>query len=291
MIPEQISDYEFQSITKEPLIKGRDATIFRYGDEKILKVFNTNLTDYLNNKRYVLSSLLYYKDKIDIQNLVLPNELIEVDDKLKGYTMDYIQGVTLEKKLVSNKVTIDKKIKFLKDLGKILEDMKVLRKEQHIENFYLNDLHEKNILVDDRNIIHFVDIDSVQIFSSKPFPSKYLQEYLPINNFLNKYKWYYGLTWGDFWANENTEIYCYIIIILNMLLNTQSYRLKINQLLEYLNIMEDLGIPKELTEIFSRIYSYNENINPYEMLDELSPYLKNNGPDKIKKIVKKGKLR
>lgn len=274
---------EFEEITKKPIYNNNN--ILYRDNNKILKVFNTKLIEYISNKRYVLSSLLYYKNDIECESLILPNNLIEVDNILKGYTMDYIKGITLDKKLNSNRVPINNKIKYLKDLGKILEDMKQVRK--HIDNFYLNDIHEGNILVDRTDTIHIVDIDSAQIFSSKPFQSKYLQGYLPINNFINKYRWYYGLIWGDFWANENTENYCYIIIILNMLLGMDSFKLKINEFLECLNIMEDFGLSKELTSIFARIYSYDENINPYELLDGMKLYLENNGVNKVKKILLK----
>ena len=70
-----------------------------------------------------------------------------------------------------------------------------------------------------------------------------------------------------------------------MLLGMRSDMLSIKYFTNYLKALEKMGVPKELVDIFARVYTTKENVNPYELLDGLLPFLKDDGPKKIKKLI------
>ncbi|UKI28760.1 MAG: hypothetical protein L6V78_07850 [Clostridium sp.] len=61
------------------------------------------------------------------------------------------------------------KIKYLKDIGTILEKMDEVRKYAELEDFYLNDLHEGNFIVDEEGTLRVIDLDSCKIAGNMPF--------------------------------------------------------------------------------------------------------------------------
>ena len=275
---------EFEELTENPFFESRSSTFYTYGDKELFKCFGKCPIDYLQNKEYVLSSLKYYREKIANIGLVLPNALVKENGHLRGFTMDYIaDGICLDKKL-SSEISANEKIAYLKRIGQILEVMKKIR-EEGLYNFFLTDIHEENILIDNSGRMYIVDVDSIEIFSSKPFSAKYLRNTSPINFYLNKYRWFYGLEWGEYYADYNTEIYCYIIMIMNLLLDMPSYKFTLSEYFRSIYFLNKLGVPQELTEIFKKVYDYGDNINPFELLDYLVPYLEDDGPTKVKKML------
>ena len=116
-----------------------------------------------------------------------------------------------------------------------------------------------------------IDTDSLKIGTNIPTIAKYLTPLSKIN-VVAKYQRYY-----DGWENiiqpdQNTEIYCYIVMIFNLFFGDNINNLTINEFYNYLEYLSDLGISNELLDIIGYIYTGHDNINPYEYLDELVPY-------------------
>lgn len=276
-----LNEKEFNEMFKEPVFTSRSSSFYLIENE-IFKCFNFKKSTYLDNKEYILSNLMFYRNLLSGIPIVLPNKLIYVNNILRGYFMDFIKGKTLQENLDNSFTTSREKIRYLKSIGKIIEEVKQLRDENHLNNFYLNDIHEENFIIDTKGKIHFIDVDSIRFFDSKIFPAKYLRSTFPINNF-HKYKWYYGFEYGDYVANYDTDIYTYIIVITNTLLGLNSCKLTIIEYFNFLKLLRNCGISKDLTDIFSLIYTDKPNINPYLLLDELEYYFNSDDCDKVKK--------
>ena len=138
-----------------------NAEIFIY-DDTILKVF-PNQDDYSKYNLSVVKNL-FKKEKYlkKIPELVLPKEFLYYYGKLVGFTMPYVKGKSLQDFLADENVSEDEKyIVFIK----ILDFIKSL--ERLPFDFYIGDIHEKNIMVSDYLKINVIDCDSYIIKNKK----------------------------------------------------------------------------------------------------------------------------
>ena len=114
--------------------------------------------------------------------------------------------------------------------------------------------------------LNVVDLDSCKIGANRPFPAKFLTDlslcsYVPQKYETNDYE-YFNVE-GDFIASEETDLYCYIISILNYLYGGNVHRLSLEEFYEYLNYLEQIGISKDLIQLFSKIVIPCKNENPF----------------------------
>lgn len=236
----------------EPLILPKNVTsteceLFKYpyyGKEKLLKKLHRTDGIIFANKLYTIEALNANKDSMP-SNFVLPESL----------------------------VSINKKIEVIKSIGRILEQMQNIRKYTNLNNFYLGDIHEDNFLVErDKQEVYIVDLDSCKIAGNKSFPGRYLT-----NSSLIKYNntKYQTLSQtddlADYKIDENTDIYCYIIMILNYLYDGRVDRLSLDKFYDFINYLEDIKVNIELIECFNKIVVGGNNINPCNYLDTLTP--------------------
>ena len=264
----------------EPLILPKNVTsteceLFKYpyyGKEKLLKKLHRTDGIIFANKLYTIEALNANKDSMP-SNFVLPESLVSINKKIEAFTMKYIKGINLSVILNNPDITYEEKIHYLKSIGRILEQMQNIRKYTNLNNFYLGDIHEDNFLVErDKQEIYIVDLDSCKIAGNKSFPGRYLT-----NSSLIKYNntKYQTLSQtddlADYKIDENTDIYCYIIIILNYLYDGRVDRLSLDKFYDFINYLEDIKVNIELIECFNKIAVGGNNINPCNYLDTLTP--------------------
>lgn len=166
--------------------------------------------------------------------------------------------------------------------------MKKVREYTFMKEFYLNDIHESNFIIDKSSqSVRVVDLDSCKINDNYPFPSKYLSTLGIIGN-ISKYPKETKAECGAIYKpTEDTELYCYIIMILNCLYQENINSMSLESFYDYLEYLESIGIEKELIYIFERIASNSHNINPYELLDSLTPFLGRSNNHVYKHIKRK----
>lgn len=264
----------------EPLVLPKNVTsteceLFKYpyyGKEKLLKKLHRTDGIIFANKLYTIEALNANKDSMP-SNFVLPESLVSINKKIEAFTMKYIKGINLSVILNNPDITYEEKIHYLKSIGRILEQMQNIRKYTNLNNFYLGDIHEDNFLVErDKQEIYIVDLDSCKIAGNKSFPGRYLT-----NSSLIKYNntKYQTLSQNDDLADykidENTDIYCYIIMILNYLYDGRVDRLSLDKFYDFINYLEDIKVNIELIECFNKIVVGGNNINPCNYLDTLTP--------------------
>lgn len=264
----------------EPLILPKNVTsteceLFKYpyyGKEKLLKKLHRTDGIIFANKLYTIEALNANKDSMP-SNFVLPESLVSINKKIEAFTMKYIKGINLSVILNNPDITYEEKIHYLKSIGRILEQMQNIRKYTNLNNFYLGDIHEDNFLVErDKQEIYIVELDSCKIAGNKSFPGRYLT-----NSSLIKYNntKYQTLSQtddlADYKIDENTDIYCYIIMILNYLYDGRVDRLSLDKFYDFINYLEDIKVNIELIECFNKIVVGGNNINPCNYLDTLTP--------------------
>ena len=264
----------------EPLILPKNVTsteceLFKYpyyGKEKLLKKLHRTDGIIFANKLYTIEALNANKDSMP-SNFILPESLVSINKKIEAFTMKYIKGINLSVILNNPDITYEEKIHYLKSIGRILEQMQNIRKYTNLNNFYLGDIHEDNFLVErDKQEIYIVDLDSCKIAGNKSFPGRYLT-----NSSLIKYNntKYQTLSQtddlADYKIDENTDIYCYIIMILNYLYDGRVDRLSLDKFYDFINYLEDIKVNIELIECFNKIVVGGNNINPCNYLDTITP--------------------
>ena len=263
----------------EPLILPKDVTsteceLFKYnyyGKEKLLKkLFRTNGIIFAN-KLYTIEALNSNKDNIP-SNFIVPEVLVSINKQIEAFTMKYIKGTNLSIILNEPTITYEEKINYLKSIGNILEQMKNIRKYTELKDFYIGDIHEDNFLVDtEKQEIFVADLDSCKIADNKSFPGRYLTTASLLR--YNEIK--YSLLdepdrIADYKVTEETDIYCYIIMILNYLYDGRVDRLSIEEFYRFINYLDDIEVNKELIESFEKIVVGAPNVNPVNYLDTLS---------------------
>ena len=145
-----------------------------------------------------------------------------------------------------------------------------IRENTDLRHFYLNDLHESNFMVNfDTKDLCVIDLDSCKISNNFCFPSRYLTKNGLLNN-VSKYNIDNYRHGSYVLANKDSDMYCYIILILNYLFGENINNISLNTFYDYLNYLEFVGIEEGLINCFRRIVSYGENVNPSEYLSTLN---------------------
>ena len=106
---------------------------------------------------------------------------------------------------------------YLKKVGQILEHLDKIRKNTDLNVMFINDLHESNFIVNDKNHeLYVIDLDSCRIRYTQPTPSKYLTPKTLINSIQGKYQLADAdcPTYGYVIADENSDLFCYTMMFL-----------------------------------------------------------------------------
>ena len=237
----------------------------------ILKHFFVSGDEFFDNKMAKLEKICQIDKDHVFPELVFPNGYVYVDNKLQGLTLPYIQGASLKRLLSHPDIPFKSKIHYLKEIGKLLEKMKEYRDKGQYPGFYLYDIHESNFMIDSlTNELKVVDIDGAAIDGFFPDRSMYL-------NYLAKRmecKDKYPITRDALYhkvvtPSDNSELYCYYMMILNLIADEKMSLIKDTQLFEYLDYLLTLGYPWEIIGNIASLYGNRDNINPYELLDML----------------------
>ena len=242
---------------------------------KLLKKFYLTNGPVFGNKLSTLNSLVDLQDTIGMEELVFPEKLASVSHQLVGFTMPLIDATNLKVILNDKSVPIPQKIAYLKEVGSILRKMQDVRKNNATKDFYLNDMHEGNFVLNkETGKINVVDLDSASIGSNMPFCSKYLSPSSPISTLEQKYKRSTMPCTGIFIPDENSDLYCYNMMILNFIFGDDYvHRLPQEVYYSYMDYLRKIGMPRELVDIFAKVYYYSNNENPDYLLDSLEPYV------------------
>lgn len=296
-----ISKKKFNSLTSLELDKeivNTEALIYNFdyrGQKGIFKNFHRLNGSLFANKLFTIEMLNHYKELLP-KSFVVPEKIISVNGKMMGCFEKYIEGNNLLSILNDPKIELSVKIFFLRQIGQILEELKYIRMNTDLKDVFINDLHAGNFIVNDKLELRVIDLDSCKICDNKPFPSKYL---LPnkMLQFSNKYKFFdkkedsdkeeyeYRRELGYIVSDENSDLYCYIITIMNFLYKDDVNKLTIDEFYRYLIYLVSIGIDQNLINSFERILLNCENINPVDYLATLTYEQVVKANNKVYKLV------
>ena len=273
-----ISKKKFNNLDKVELssnILGTEGEIysisFPKGREVILKRLFSQEGYKFANKLYTLEMLDTYREYIP-DYFVLPEKLVSIQNKIEAFTCSKVEGPNLATLLNDPKVDLNDQVKLLKQIGQTLDQMSYIRKYTPLNDFYLNDLHEANFMVEKKTgQVRPIDLDSCKIADNKSFPARYLTPFSLLNNVEGKYNISNDNNgFGHVIPNEDSELYCYCITILNYLYGENINNIKLEEYYDYLYYLEAIGINKELIDIFKKLVGNAKNENPLNYLDSLT---------------------
>ena len=219
-------------------------------------------------KLYPINMLNGSSKYSSIEQLIIPEYVVVVDGKIAGFAMPLIENHrNLGKLLNEEEVPLDIKLSYLKKLGKIISDVERIDNESFKMQF--GDLNEFNFIIDQQDEVKAVDLDSAYLGQDKPANMAY---YLLKNQYISDLKEKYKTTSnGIIIPTDNSDLYCYNMILLNTLSKEDMFKKDISIYYMYLNHLKDVGIDKELIKIFNKIYLPIDNENPRKLLDQIDP--------------------
>lgn len=108
----QLKKYKELKLSND--IPNTESIIYEMSDTKLLKVLFIKERESLASKLYTVSLLSDYEEKLNIKELVIPQELVSIDGLVSGFTIPYIKGENLGEILKNPKVQTKNKIDLLK---------------------------------------------------------------------------------------------------------------------------------------------------------------------------------
>ncbi len=247
---------------------------FKYkGQPKVIKKLYFQDGEIFANKLYTLE-MLSSNSKYIPNYFLVPEALICVAGKIEGFSIPFMDGENLEGILKDESYSLQEKKYYLKKIGEILNQMKAIRDHTDLKDFFLCDLHASNFIVKrDNKELGVVDLDSCKINGNKSSFSRYLGEYSLLNYVDGKYKInkYNPAEIGYVTADENSDLYCYILTLLTFLYgNSNINMMDLEDFYNYLNYLSYIGVNQELIDSFASIVSNKNNSNPYYLIDSLN---------------------
>ncbi len=265
--------------TLEPLVLSKEiisteAEIYQFvhkREQKILKLLFYQEGNVFANKLYTIEMLDTNKEYLP-DCFCTPDSLVSVSGTIKGFTLPKIEGKTLVTLLNDDSIDYKEHIYYLKRIGEILDQMKAIRKYTPLKNIYLNDLHESNFIANPNNKqLTVIDLDSCKIGNNETSQARFLTPSSLLNNATGKYKTIEDFgNMGYVEADEQTDLYCYTMIVLNYLAKENVDEMNLEEFYNYLNYLNYIGINKELIDAFSRIVINKPNENVGKYLDSLT---------------------
>lgn len=256
--------------------KMRSKTIDGFNSESLIYFYNRYIIKWFNesvNKLEKKELLLRFDGvrkqiQINLPEIVLPQALVYYDDLFAGYQMEFIYGKSLNNILEDESLSFEFKRNVLIELGKFLERMDNVRKNVlPLRNLFINDLHGDNVMVMPDGQIKLLEVDSMKFNNSYNFAAYYLNQLYYSKMYKLRDKYDQGLE--SILANRESDLYCYIMIVLNFICGKSMHYLRYENYEFYLKEMVSLGLPKELYETFMGVYSDTVNENPYKLLYKL----------------------
>lgn len=272
-----LSKKQYEKLTKLNLPKevfNTEAQIFDFiykRERKVLKELFLANGEIFANKLFTLEMLDTYKQYLP-KNFYIPDYLTSVNKEIVGFTVPHVEGINLTTILKNSNINSQEHLYYLKAIGELLEELKKIRQYTPLKNFYINDLHDSNFIINPlTKTLNVIDLDSCKIGNNVAFPSRFLTPMALLNYVQGKYKINKKeIGPGYIFADENTDIYCYIIIILNYLLGKNINNVTIEEFYEYLNYLEKIKISHSLLDSFAKIVNNVPNENPYLYLETLT---------------------
>jgi len=142
-------------IPKNQIAEGGEGILYDYKGS-VLKIYKDTVDKDIKKRR--LEKLI---TKSLTSNIVKPNDLANLKNSFAGFTMSKIEGEEIKK--ICNKKYVNVNNVKIKDITKMLVDIKNTLMKLHKQNIIIGDFNDKNILFSKDYNIYFIDADSWSI--------------------------------------------------------------------------------------------------------------------------------
>jgi hypothetical protein len=223
--------------------------------------------DVMSKKIFVVTCLNGKNPYREIDELIIPDSIVYVDGSIAGFAVPLINNHRNLGALINDRdCPLEKKLGYLVQMGEIID--KVERVDNFKYKFQFGDLNEFNFIIDNDDRVLAIDLDSSYLGLGEPLEMAY---YLLKNQYIkslpDKYK---TTSSGIVIPSDNTDLYCYNMIILNAIAGENIYKYDIESYYKYLDYIKTLGVPDELLDAFNNIYIPKSNINPKDALRDIN---------------------
>ena len=237
--------------------------VFKYLDSQEDK-------DVMSKKLYTITTLDTLDEYKSIKELIIPDSIIYVDGKIAGFACPLVYNHRNLGLIINNpSIPLNIKLAYIKQMGDIID--KVQRNSNNDNKFQFGDLNEFNFIIDNDDKVKAIDLDSSYLGVGEPLNMAY---YLLKNEYIKslpeKYK---SSKKGIVIPSDNTDLYCYNMIILNALSKNYLHRVDIQTFYDYLDYIKKLSLPSDLIEAINNIYIPKDNINPKDCLEYIDSSL------------------
>lgn len=193
--------------------------------------------------------------------LVFPTDYVVIQGIKSGFTIEEVEDCQNLSLFLNNRlVSREDKIKVLTKIGQLLRKVQAQSQE-----FYFGDLQAFNFLVDSQQQLYAIDLDSSATASDVALESKYVTCDSKTYDIPK-----YGVTKeGRCLPSQNTDIYCYNTLVLNYLAGRPLHRLSFDEFYNYLEYLEECGMPQEFVNIYRHHYTNKNNRSVVDYLSVL----------------------
>ena len=224
----------------------------------------------MSKKLFTVTALNTPNSYQEISELIIPDSIIYVDRSIAGFAMPIVPSHRNLGPIINNpQIPLSTKMFYLQQMGNIID--RVQRVEEVSHRFQFGDLNEFNFIIDADNQLKAIDLDSAYLGVGDPLGMAYYLLKNPyIQSLPEKYK---STAEGVIIPSDNTDLYCYNMILLNAMSKENIYRHSMDTYYRYLDYIHTLGLPDELLESFYLIYIPKDNVNPRNVLEDIDPSL------------------
>lgn len=243
------------------MVTAQEGKLYIYKD-KVIKIFNDQSKHNLKRKIHTVALLNEHKKEINVPELIIPESVAVIDGVPSGVASNFINGTNTTILLQSKQIPLEIKIRILKQIGDIIRK---IGKNEKTLGLALGDLHEGNFVFDGLRTFAF-DADSMKILDNHASPSKFLRANPNIQMFEEKYPYnVYGVNL----PSHETDLFSFIMIILNVISKGETYKLPLHEYFAYLNYLAALGVDANLIDSFASVYTNEPSLDPTKHLDAL----------------------
>lgn len=240
------------------------------GSKKVVKILFNDKGPLFAQKLYTVEMLDHYKNYLP-ESFLCPDNQISISGNVRGFTIPYFEGVNLADLLNDKSVDEKEKIYYLTKIGEILNQLKNIRKYSPLKEIYINDLYESNIIINPNNKeLRIIDLDSCKILNNGAFPGRRLNKNPFLEDKNHKYIYDTEEEHGFIIANENSDLFCYNVMILNYLYGQNILTMSTDEFYKYLKYLESIDFDKDLLGCFKKLAATCDNQNPYYLLDSIT---------------------
>lgn len=238
----QITELELFKLNDK--IINSESIIYNLTDDSLLKIYlpAKRIIKEIAEKIENVKDLNTYKKELNMEELIIPKEIVMQDANPIGFTIPKVPDAT-NLGLINNK---KEKLGYLKQILTILKKIDNFNKT-HQKKLYLGDVHNGNFVVDSADKVYVIDLDGCNFSNNTRVLSYHIYADEKLIQLQNKYR----TDDNEFIVPDgNTDKFCYYMMVLNLLgqgkkENSRVERFTLTEYYGYLDYLAKCGVAED----------------------------------------------